>query len=232
MAVFGDDIEEKSKSMSSDSDDLDKEYKADDIPVTPGNNQDSESEEDAKSDDAVANVEENAQEDPENEEITEEDIAEEQSIQRYYNKRQCGSYEKTILVSSESFWVAVNNPENVKGKGLKSGYTVYTITLDPFKWSVKRRYSDFEWLVKCLEKRFPSNYIPALPPKSLAKKNLDNVQLRIYAFQKFLEVVLSSSELTYSPELVQFLSLGDEEFSKAKKVNFNPFPLSNTVLGW
>jgi hypothetical protein len=55
--------------------------------------------------------------------------------------------------------VSVSNPENVKGKGFQSGYTVYTIKLSSFGWKVKRRYSDFSWLLKCLEKRFPANYV-------------------------------------------------------------------------
>jgi hypothetical protein len=60
--------------------------------------------------------------------------------------------------------------------------------------------------------------VPELPPKTLQKTGLDNVELRLYSFQKFLEVILSSKELKYVPELVHFLSYEDIAFQKAVKV--------------
>ena len=57
-----------------------------------------------------------------------------------------------------------------------------------------------------------------MPPKTLQKTGLDNVELRLYSFQKFLEVILSSKELKYVPELVHFLSYEDIAFQKAVKV--------------
>lgn len=157
LAVFGDhedekESQEKSKSMSSDSDNLENEYKTD-IPAQDGNNKISNS---SKSGSSMA---ENDPANDEDEEDEEEDIEEEQNNQRYYNKRECGKYQKTVLVDAQDTKVSVSNPENVKGKGLKSSYTVYTVKLSPFDWNVKRRYSDFEWLVKCLQKRFPANYV-------------------------------------------------------------------------
>lgn len=43
--------------------------------------------------------------------------------------------------------------------------------------------------------------------------------MRLYSFQRFLMVILSSSELIYSQELVQFLSLNEVQFARAKKVS-------------
>ena len=134
-----------------------------------------------------------------------------------------------MLVDAKNVTVHIGEPETVKGKGLKQSYTVYTITTLPYNWVVRRRYSDFEWFLKCLEKRFPAHYvslngnsfqIPELPPKSLQKTNPDNVQLRLHSFSKFLDVILSSSELTYSPELIPFLSYDDVAFAKSQKVFF------------
>jgi hypothetical protein len=53
----------------------------------------------------------------------------------------------------------------------------------------------------------------------MKSKSSDNIRVRLYSFQRFLNVLLSSNELIYCPELVQFLSLNDEEFKKAKKVS-------------
>lgn len=68
-----------------------------------------------------------------------------------------------MLVDAKNVTVHIGEPENVKGKGLKQSYTVYTITTMPYNWVVKRRYSDFEWFLKCLEKRFPANYVRKAP---------------------------------------------------------------------
>ena len=81
------------------------------------------------------------------------------SSQKFYNKKECHTYPKTDLVGGPAFTVTVSNPEEIKGKGLKQGYTVYTIKVLPNYWEVKRRYSDFEWLHMCLQKRFPANYV-------------------------------------------------------------------------
>jgi len=45
--------------------------------------------------------------------------------------------------------------------------------------------------------------------------------MRMYSFQRFLTLVLTSEELVYSPELVEFLSLDEKEFQEAKKVIFS-----------
>ena len=63
------------------------------------------------------------------------------------------------MVDTQDLTVTVTNPETVKAGGLKSSYTVYTIKMPSMFWEVKRRYSDFAWLQKCIEKRFPANYV-------------------------------------------------------------------------
>lgn len=35
------------------------------------------------------------------------------------------------------------------------------------KSSTERRYSDFVWLLDCLQKRYPFRLLPSLPPKSI-----------------------------------------------------------------
>lgn len=44
----------------------------------------------------------------------------------------------------------------------------YTLTSVKRKLSVVRRYSDFVWLLDCLQRRYPFRQIPLLPPKRLA----------------------------------------------------------------
>lgn len=67
--------------------------------------------------------------------------------------------------------------------------------------SVIRRYSDFVWLVDCLQKKFPFRQIPLLPPKRVAgtlnrwKAYLENAH--IYFF-------LKSMALTYQRIQIPF----------------------------
>ena len=42
---------------------------------------------------------------------------------------------------------------------------------------VVRRYSDFVWLLDCLQKRFPFRQIPLLPPKRVGGKNPDLLEV-------------------------------------------------------
>jgi len=72
-------------------------------------------------------------------------------------------YIETQLVSDQKVVVQVSNPELVQsGNIIKGKFTVFTISTQPFGWEVKRRYSDFEWLHKCLVKRFSAHYVFAL----------------------------------------------------------------------
>jgi len=38
---------------------------------------------------------------------------------------------------------------------LQSGYTQYLVNTRPFNYTVKRRYSDFEWLKSTLSRLYP-----------------------------------------------------------------------------
>lgn len=67
-----------------------------------------------------------------------------------------------------------------------------------------------------------------MPPKALNKMTGDNVQVRMYSFQRFLSLILSSEEFIYSPELVEFLSLPNDQFQARKKVS--KFPLKRVRL--
>jgi len=79
---------------------------------------------------------------------------------KYYSKRKVNTYTRTVLVTDDKIVIDVAHPEIVKSKQFFKGtYTIYTIKVNPFEWTVKRRYSDFEWLYNTLVKRFPANYV-------------------------------------------------------------------------
>lgn len=82
-------------------------------------------------------------------------------------------------------------------------------------WKVVRTYEDFKWLHACLHARFAGNYIVELPRISVAETSKDSDEFFLCSY---LNQILKSKELLYSPELVEFLKLNEKDFMKAKGV--------------
>jgi sorting nexin-3/12 len=93
--------------------------------------------------------------------------------------------------------VEVSDPQT-RGVG-KFMYTDYKITLNTnipaFKIkssTVRRRYSDFEWLKETLEREVPRVTIPSLPGKILILRNKfdeDLIEKRRQGLERFIQVV-------------------------------------------
>ena len=170
--------------------------------------------------------EENKQEAKKEEEEEEEDDEEEQTLGTFMKKVKVKKLEHTELCTTEPIRVEIQKAELSKRSSfLKGKFAIYTIYTLPFKWTVQRRYSDFVWLVKCLKMRFPAHYvnqliflkfqIPALPPKTMKDKSGDNIMVRMGCFAYFLQILVMSKDMAYSPELEAFLSHPD--LKKAKE---------------
>lgn len=78
---------------------------------------------------------------------------------KYYGKKEVIKLKKTELVRAQNVKIEVTTPQVVKTSMLKNNFTVFTVITQPLGWVVKRRYSDFEWLHKCLQKRFAAHYV-------------------------------------------------------------------------
>ena len=90
----------------------------------------------------------------------EEDEEEEQTLGTFMKKVKVKKLEHTELCTTEPIRVEIQSAELSKRSSfLKGKFAIYTIHTLPFKWTVKRRYSDFVWLVKCLKMRFPAHYV-------------------------------------------------------------------------
>lgn len=176
LALFGSDLqekeesseEEKRKSRSSSSSDLSNEYKQ----KAPKKKEIKQDQDSSSEDEEEIKKDENKEQLPaplDNQmlylssdpalENFDEGREDDESGQKYYSKKNCLAFQKTMLVDAKNVTIQIGEPETIKGKGLKQSYTVYTITTMPYNWVVKRRYSDFEWFLKCLEKRFPAHYV-------------------------------------------------------------------------
>lgn len=65
--------------------------------------------------------------------------------------------------------------------------------------------------------------IPSIPEKTLNSNEPEIVSYRLKCFQDFLNFVVKSRTMIYSPELLAFLSYPDSKFDGYKDVEFTNF---------
>ena len=116
--------------------------------------------------------------------------------------------EKSILSDVKNLEVTIYDHEVVKTSIFSSSYALYSIKTWPFKWEVKRRYSDFLWLSKILNKHYPGYILPAFPEKTaMVSVDEDTIKKRKTFFEHFLNIIMKSPELVNSPFLLDFLKV-------------------------
>jgi PX domain len=127
--------------------------------------------------------------------------------------------------------IRIHDPEIVNKGIFSQKYAVYTVSTVPFKYEVKRRYRDFEWLRNILIREYPTTYVsnvndPKIPPMAeKTNRNLDKDYLnkRAETLQQFIDQVIESETLRSSLQLLSFLKVTDgstwlkvkEQFDKA-----------------
>lgn len=60
--------------------------------------------------------------------------------------------------------------------------------------------------------------VPNIPSKTLMSNDDAVVSYRMHMFEEYLNVLVNHSSIVYSPELVSFLELFDDEFYKLRSV--------------
>ena len=87
-------------------------------------------------------------------------------------------------------------------------FTEYKIELitDYKKWTIKKRYSEFESLNNILNKKIP--YINKLfPPKRFFKNSEEIVQERIICFDKYMDYIFKNVNIFEYPEICDFIQI-------------------------
>jgi hypothetical protein len=106
--------------------------------------------------------------------------------------------------------VRVVQREEMGGWVLK--HVVWIVSCPSRGAEVQRRYSDFDWLLECLTKRYPFRMLPSLPPKRLAVSGRylasDDLFLerRRRALIRFLECVINHPVLRRDGLVQTFLT--------------------------
>ena len=100
----------------------------------------------------------------------------------------------------------------------------YNITTEPINISVRRRYTDFEWLRKIFTKLFPSISIPPIPLKTLqGNANDHKIEKRMRALERFLNSVVTEPLLKNSNVLYDFLTIEKESDFENVKKNYDKY---------
>ena len=122
----------------------------------------------------------------------------------------CKKLEPTEL-SGQEIKIVVANPVTVEGGMFGKSYIKYEVTTEPFKWTVERRYSDFDALRKLLQKYYPSFYVPPLPLKKIGNKRFTEsfINKRMKFLNLFINNVVQSESFKASEILYSFLSYTD-----------------------
>ena len=138
-------------------------------------------------------------------------------------KIECKKLLKTKLNNIENLKIIIKNPKSIETGILSSNYVTYDIETELMKWSVQRRFSDFEWLNNTLIKLFPGYIIPPLPKKKMGKKRfeLEFIERRMNFLQKFLDLIIENEEFKASECLIDFLSISDRNQFEAKMKEYN-----------
>ena len=154
---------------------------------------------------------------------TDEDY-EEKCLQKYREQKQkenqeygnCTKIEKSNLSrNNDVIKIKVNLPNNddIKENG---EFIVETI---PNRYQVKRKFSDFEWILNFLNEEFLNYIIPQLSKKNYGEKyNEEKALKRTRALKKFLEGIALHPTLKHIKIFNDFLSIDSEvDFLEAKK---------------
>lgn len=129
----------------------------------------------------------------------------------------CKKLEKSKLNDKEIV-VKIQNPQSVESGFLSSNYVYYEVETALFKWLVKRRYSDFEWLRLTLGKYHPGYVLPPLPSKKMGSRRFEDdfIHKRMHFLQKFIDAVVANEVFKATEPLTAFLSMVDRNQFEAK----------------
>ena len=110
----------------------------------------------------------------------------------------------------------IYRPEKVEGGLFTKSYVTYLVTTQPLNISVRKRYSDFEWLSSTLTTYYLGTIIPPIPKKNFTSRfNEAYISKRMRTLEKFLKSLVQDPLIRNSQILYDFLIIVDEdEFTK------------------
>eukprot|EP00357_Protocruzia_adherens_P026785 CAMPEP_0115027936 /NCGR_PEP_ID=MMETSP0216-20121206/35919_1 /TAXON_ID=223996 /ORGANISM="Protocruzia adherens, Strain Boccale" /LENGTH=624 /DNA_ID=CAMNT_0002403859 /DNA_START=184 /DNA_END=2058 /DNA_ORIENTATION=+ len=136
-------------------------------------------------------------------------------------RTRCRSIERGPVSNFSNVTVAVVDAKIVPGSFFSPNYVSYSVKTEPFDWTVRRRYSDFQWLRMVLRKTFPGYIIPPIPEKQTSGRfKQDFIEYRRVFFSYFLASLLQNEIFRRSKCVEIFLSVVDSGLFKARKKEY------------
>ena len=156
----------------------------------------------------------------------------EQKLKEEAEYGKCSKIEMSELSKKNNIKINISFPEKIdKGLFTKS-FTSYLVETLPFKFRVRKRFSDFEWLQNILNTQFSNYVIPSIPHKNYGDRFTEALILkRTRMLKKFLDGLLVHPTMKHSEILYDFLSVNSEEDFEEVKKKYNNLNNSSEKKG-
>ena len=123
----------------------------------------------------------------------------EQQLKEKDEVGKCQKIEKTELSKSNNINIKISFPEKIDKGVFKKSYISYLVETFPYKFQVRKRFSDFEWLQNILNNQFFNCVIPPMPHKNYGDRFTEELILkRTRMLKKFLDGILIHPTMKHS----------------------------------
>ena len=134
----------------------------------------------------------------------------------------CKKMENTEFTIRKDLVIKISDPVKVES-GFFTGKSVnYLVTTLPLKYTVRRKYSDFNWLRDTLINIFNTNLIPKLAKKGKVTNDKHDdafIQKRMKFLEKFINFLIKDELIKSSKLMYDFLTIQKEDdFQHYKKL--------------
>ena len=147
--------------------------------------------------------------------------------QHYVN---CKISETTEISTINDVQIIINDPKKTESGLFSKSYITYLVSTKPFKYEVRRRFSDFEWLHDILVNQYANCIIPPIYKKSYFMGYDDyTIDKRMELLQKFMNEILAHPLLRNSQIFLDFLSIKDKKDFNDRKNVYNALSLPTKV---
>jgi len=156
----------------------------------------------------------------------------EQKLKEEEEYGKCSIIEKSELSKQHNIEIKISFPEKIDKGIFTKSFTSYLVETLPFKFQVRKRFSDFEWLQNILNTQFSNYVIPSIPHKNYGDRFTEALILkRTRMLKKFLDGLLVHPTMKHSIILYDFLSVNSEEDFEEIKKKYNNLNNSSEKKG-
>ena len=138
---------------------------------------------------------------------------------------QCVQIEKTEISKIPELEIRIIFPEKIEPGIFSKPYMSYTVQSNPIGLTVKKRYSDFEWLHKVLTEHYINCIVPPLCKKNYIEQfNEGFISKRARALERFMNGIAIHPILRNSYIFYDFISIKEaDDFKQKKSMYEQPF---------